>query len=57
MEWKVSLMYGSVPSRDSRLLPLFEFIDPENIDIDTIINFLFILFAEIWNIGNSCQPF
>ena len=36
---------------------IFEFIDPENIDIETIINFLSILFAEIWDIEKSCQPF
>ena len=34
-----------------------EFIDPGNIDIDAKINFLSILFAETWDIENSCQPF
>ncbi len=32
------------------IIAIFEFIDPENIDIDTIINFLPILFAEIWHV-------
>ena len=27
------------------------------IDIDTVINFLSMLFAEILDIDNSCQPF
>ena len=35
----------------------FGFIDPGNIDIDAKINFLSIIFAEIWDIENSCQPF
>ena len=36
---------------------MFGFLDPENINIETIINFLSILFAEIWDIESSCQPF
>ena len=41
----------------TNIIPIFGFIDPENIDIGTIINFLSILFAEIWDIEKSCQPF
>ena len=33
------------------------FLDPGNIHIDAKINFLSIIFAEIWDIENSCQPF
>ena len=36
---------------------LFGFSEPENIDIDTNIKLLSPLFAEIWDIENSCQPF
>ena len=38
-------------------LSYFGFLDPGNIDIDATINFLSIIFAEIWDIENSCQPF
>ena len=33
------------------------YVEPENIDIDTNIKLLSPLLAEIWDIGNSCQPF
>ena len=36
---------------------LFGFSDPENINIDTNIKFLSPLFAEIYDIENSCQLF
>ena len=36
---------------------LFGFFDPENIDIDTNINFLSPLFARIWDMENSHRPF
>ena len=36
---------------------LFGFSDPGNINIDTNIKFLSALFAYIWDIENSCQPF
>ena len=39
------------------IIAIFWFLDRENIDIDTIINFRPILFAEIWHIEYSCQPF
>ena len=35
----------------------FGFLDSENIDIETIINFISILFAEICDIENSWWPF
>ena len=41
----------------TNIIVTFGFLDPENIDIETIINFLSILFAEIWDIEHSCQPF
>ena len=41
----------------THIIAKFGFLDPENIGIETIINFLSILFAEIWDIENSCQPF
>ena len=33
------------------------YMEPENIDIDTNIKFLSPLFAEIWDIENSHRPF
>ena len=41
----------------TNLIATFGFHDPENIDIETIINFISILFAEIGDIGNSWWPF
>ena len=38
----------------TNIIATFGFLDPENIDIETIINFLSILFAEIWDIEKSC---
>ena len=38
-------------------LSYFGFLDPGNIDKYAKINFLSIIFAEIWDIENSCQPF
>ena len=38
-------------------LSYFGFLDPGNIAIDAKINFLSTIFAEIWDIENSCQPF
>ncbi len=34
----------------TNIITIFGFLDPENIDIETIINFLSRLFAEIWDI-------
>ena len=39
------------------LIQCQNYMEPENIDIDTNIKFLSPLFAEIWDIENSCQPF
>ena len=33
------------------------YMEPENIDIDTNIKFMSPLFAEIWDIENSHRPF
>ena len=44
-------------SPPTNIIATFGFFDPENIDIDTIINFLSKFFAEIRDIENSCQPF
>ena len=41
----------------ANVIATFGFLDPDNIGIETIINFLSTLFAEIWDIENSCQPF
>ena len=43
--------------QQTNAIAIFGFRDTENKDIDTKINFLSILFAEIWDIENSCQPF
>ena len=43
--------------RGNFYLSYFGFIDPRNMDIDIKINFLSMVFAEIWDIEHSCQPF
>ena len=43
----------------TNIIAIFWFHDPANKynDKDTRINFLSVLFAKIWDIKNSCQPF
>ena len=58
LEIHVSHFENGCPSPpQTNTIAIFGFRDSENNGIDTIINFLSILFAEIWNIDNSCQPF
>ena len=45
------------PSDCHVIFTLFGFSDPENINNDTNIKFMSPLFAEIWDIANSFQPF
>ena len=42
--------------RDTFYLSCFGFLYPGNIDIETVNNFLSILFVEMWDIDDSCQP-
>ena len=44
-------------SEKTMLIQYQNYMEPENIDIDTNIKFVSPLFAEIWDIDNSCQPF
>ena len=43
--------------RSTYYVSYFGFRDLGNIDIDAKINFLYIIFAEIWDIENSYEPF
>ena len=41
----------------NNIFTIFGFWDSDNKDKDTQINFLSILFVEIWDIENSWRPF
>ena len=51
------LKMAATAPHHTNIIAIFRFRDPKNKDMDTTINFLSILFAEIWDIETHVSPF